>query len=360
MNDPCLHCRLLKKRNLYLKQQGNLSIVLKDSESRSRTGRSGGAESADSGLLEAVVEATANSVFIWGRDGECLYANRAAVELIGVIEGCQPGVVLRKGFSAISPLVDGWSQQIESVFRDRQVVRSEVAITRNGQGIFLETVFTPLADSEGSTAAVSLVCRDVTERKTLERELAESEEKYRRLYNQSPVCLYRTRIRDGQMLECSKAMADLLGYSSVEECKARCRSTDHYADPDQRNEFMEKLRQENRVHGFEVRIKRTDGRTVWVETTADLYPDEGTIEGAIRDITISKILTESEKEILAHVLNGESNKEIAKRLSRSVRTIEDHRAHIMHKLGAGNVVELTLLAQSLLDREDGKQKKPEK
>ncbi|MHC4205114.1 MAG: response regulator transcription factor [Planctomycetota bacterium] len=51
-------------------------------------------------------------------------------------------------------------------------------------------------------------------------------------------------------------------------------------------------------------------------------------------------LTQTEKKILQLVINGMSNKEIAHLLHRSPRTIEVHRAHIMHKLGVDNLVDL--------------------
>jgi DNA-binding CsgD family transcriptional regulator len=37
---------------------------------------------------------------------------------------------------------------------------------------------------------------------------------------------------------------------------------------------------------------------------------------------------------------GKGNKEIAHILDRSIRTVEDHRANIMLKLGADNIVDL--------------------
>lgn len=51
-------------------------------------------------------------------------------------------------------------------------------------------------------------------------------------------------------------------------------------------------------------------------------------------------LTRTEKKILQLVIDGKSNKEIAVTLHRSARTIEVHRAHIMHKLGVDNLVDL--------------------
>jgi len=75
--------------------------------------------------------------------------------------------------------------------------------------------------------------------------------------------------------------------------------------------------------------------------TAKIDSEHGWIEGTQIDITASKILTAMEKKVLSFIMSGKSNKEIAKILNRSIRTIEDHRSRIMHKMGASNIVELT-------------------
>ena len=54
----------------------------------------------------------------------------------------------------------------------------------------------------------------------------------------------------------------------------------------------------------------------------------------------SKGITERERDILTLVVAGYSSKEIANRLSISFRTVETHRAHIMHKTGSSNLIEL--------------------
>lgn len=56
-------------------------------------------------------------------------------------------------------------------------------------------------------------------------------------------------------------------------------------------------------------------------------------------------LTKREKEILRHIVEGLSNKDIAEIFIKSVRTIETHRFKIMKKLKVRNVVELINLAK---------------
>ena len=60
-----------------------------------------------------------------------------------------------------------------------------------------------------------------------------------------------------------------------------------------------------------------------------------------------KPLTRSEIGILRLISEGNSNSEMANLLHRSVRTIERHRYHLMHKLNVGSPAELTKIALTL-------------
>jgi two-component system response regulator FixJ len=55
-------------------------------------------------------------------------------------------------------------------------------------------------------------------------------------------------------------------------------------------------------------------------------------------------LTAREREIMALVVSGRSNKEIARQLGVSPRTIESHRKNVMSKMGADSLVELVRIA----------------
>jgi two-component system, LuxR family, response regulator FixJ len=51
-------------------------------------------------------------------------------------------------------------------------------------------------------------------------------------------------------------------------------------------------------------------------------------------------LSKAESRVLKLITEGKCNRAIAQILGRSIRTIEDHRANIMRKLGADNIVDL--------------------
>jgi DNA-binding NarL/FixJ family response regulator len=64
---------------------------------------------------------------------------------------------------------------------------------------------------------------------------------------------------------------------------------------------------------------------------SDAKPDEG---------SVFRTLTSREREIVQMLAEGKSNKEIAGKLSISVKTVETHRAAVMRKLEINSIVEL--------------------
>jgi two-component system response regulator FixJ len=56
------------------------------------------------------------------------------------------------------------------------------------------------------------------------------------------------------------------------------------------------------------------------------------------------LLTERERQVLAHLVAGQANKEIAQKLGISPRTVEVHRARVMEKLQAKSLSDVVRLA----------------
>ncbi len=70
-------------------------------------------------------------------------------------------------------------------------------------------------------------------------------------------------------------------------------------------------------------------------------------EHIIYDAELGKALTKTQRKILKLITEGLTNRQIAEIRGRSIRTIEDHRQKLMHKLGVDNAMELWLIAQKI-------------
>jgi PAS domain S-box-containing protein len=142
---------------------------------------------------------------------------------------------------------------------------------------------------------------DITETKQAEEALLESEEKYKTLYHNAEVGLFRTRVSDGKLLECNEKLGRMFGYDSREEILAAgFKASEHYVDSHAREQMLARLKQTGQVTNFEVNATRKDGSLFWISYSGHLYPKEGYMEGVMADITERKqaeaALRESEEK----------------------------------------------------------------
>jgi DNA-binding NarL/FixJ family response regulator len=101
---------------------------------------------------------------------------------------------------------------------------------------------------------------------------------------------------------------------------------------------------ECRDEGF--RYQDTTGGAVCLsEPTIARNPEDKFLENTLTfDVDNGVLLTKREGEILRLIVSGQTNKQIAQKLSRSERTVEFHRNRLMRKIGAHNAAELVKVA----------------
>lgn len=143
----------------------------------------------------------------------------------------------------------------------------------------------------------TLLLEDITARKRDEKALRESEEKYRRLFEESRVALCTTTL-DGAFIDMNPELLILLGYSAEELMTMSAR--DLYADPEARKVYMRELERKSYVRDYEVRMKRKDGSEIDCLITSNVHRNtDGSIyciQGSIHDITERKRMEAQIKE----------------------------------------------------------------
>jgi PAS domain S-box-containing protein len=143
--------------------------------------------------------------------------------------------------------------------------------------------------------AVLVTGIDITERKLAQAALAGSEQKYRNIFDNAQVAIFRNRISDGLVIECNDRFAHLFGYENRDEVCGSFVSADHYFDPGDRQRMLT-LFKDNILTGFEVRMLRRDRSPVWVLYSARLEPENGYLEGVGTDISEQKRVEEELRE----------------------------------------------------------------
>lgn len=155
-------------------------------------------------------------------------------------------------------------------------------------GDFFLTV-SPIRDHSGAVLGSVHILRDISERKQAEKQMQESEKKYRSIFNTFPDLYYRTDL-NGVITTLSPSVKRLSGWAPEDlighpVCEL-------YPFPEQRAGLLETLVRTGEVHGYEVTLQHRDRRHIQTSVSCHLvYDDAGepaAVEGTIRDINEKK------------------------------------------------------------------------
>ncbi|MES2459598.1 MAG: PAS domain-containing protein, partial [Armatimonadota bacterium] len=141
-------------------------------------------------IFDTLLSSIVDLVYIFGRDGRFLYANKRLLDLLGITLG----EIVGKNFHDLPyppELAHRLQQQIEQVVRTKQIVRDETPFqSPTGVDGVYEYIFTPVLDSRGEVDVVAGSTRDITERKQ-----AEDQERARltNIFEQAPAFMSVTR-----------------------------------------------------------------------------------------------------------------------------------------------------------------------
>ncbi len=154
---------------------------------------------------------------------------------------------------------------------------------------------------------------EIKKRRDAEKALIESEQRYRDLFENAVIGLYKTT-PDGKILMANPALIRMLGFSSFDELRKRnLEKNSSYVDAEARMKFKKKLEKEGAVSGFESGWYRKDGSILYVRENARAIRDknENTVyyEGTVEDITETK---KAEKVIKQYTLRLETQRIIDK------------------------------------------------
>jgi len=177
--------------------------------------------------------------------------------------------------------------------------------TPQGQIKASEVCIAPTRSEDGRIKTYAYI-RDITERKKFEKELKESEEKFRNLFERVRHGLFIST-KEGHFLDCNQAMWGLLGYQDKEEFLKIDILKDLYVNPEDRETFMEQVENLGFIKDFEVEFKKKKGERITVLLTATAKRDEtGTIigyEGLNIDITDRKKMERELREANDFLMN---------------------------------------------------------
>ena len=185
----------------------------------------------------------------------------------------------------------------------------------DGTTIYVEAHSAPFRylKSEGALVFV----RDITERKQTEESLLLSEDRYRRLFEDAMLGIFRST-PDGKLINVNPAYARMFGFDSPEEAKLKVNDVgvDLYADPSRRDEIVRMIFQTEEPIRAENLYRRKGGNVFTGNLHAWAVRDrEGKllyIEGFIEDITELKRGEEERKKLQEQLFQAQKMESVGR------------------------------------------------
>ncbi|MCS4196138.1 PAS domain S-box-containing protein [Salinibacter ruber] len=179
-----------------------------------------------------------------------------------------------------------------------EFVRYEADVQGADETRTIDFSIRPVTDGDGSVTMLIPEGRDITDRKSQERQLRKEKRKTEEALQARDALLesitenisegiYRSTPDDG-LVYANQALADMLGYRSV-DALLEADPVHFYADPDQRADVLQRSNRHGGIDGAKIEFRRTDGTTFagLLSATTVRGPDGAVqyYDGAVTNIT---------------------------------------------------------------------------
>jgi two-component system NtrC family sensor kinase len=247
--------------------------------------------------FQKIAEMGEDGVIVFDEDSRIEFSNQMAAEIMGVPKD---QILGREFFSLIGKRDEEFLE--EMVMRGEglgEKVCMEMSLqTPQGQVKATEVCIAPTRSDDGRIKTYAYI-RDITERKKFEKELKESEEKFRNLFERVRHGLFIST-REGRFLDCNQALLEMVGYQDKEEFLKINIAKELYANQEDRRTFQRMIEEQGFVKDLEVEFRKKNGEKITVLLTAHTKRDEkGRVigyEGINIDISDRKRMEKELKE----------------------------------------------------------------
>lgn len=265
--------------NVDITERKRAEEALRESEQRYRT----------------LAEASPDVIYILDKAGRLLYANRTAAAYMRL----SPEALVGKTQQDLFPpdKARHHTQRIQRVFETGQAAEMEGLYRFGDQEVWLNVRSIPIRDEQGRVTSVMGVCRNVTEQKRAEQALQQSEERFRKVFEQGPIGIVLLDL-DARIQHVNRRFSEMLGYSEQELSLLDIRAITHPDDYEKDRQLgMRVLQGEIPLYTIEKRYVRKDEQVIWGNLTTSLMHDpQGNptaVIGMVEDITERKLAEEA-------------------------------------------------------------------
>ncbi|MBK9442833.1 MAG: PAS domain S-box protein [Comamonadaceae bacterium] len=248
-------------------------------------------------------ENSMDAVLLTSLDGRIYAANLAAQKMFDRSEA----ELRRIGRDGVVDPTDPRLEQALAVREINGAFQGELTFIRKNGVKFPVEISSQVFAGKDERLMTSMVVRDITSRLKAENALAKSEERYRLAFQNSLDSVNINRLSDGMFVEVNQAYLDIMGYEQQEVMGRTSLELDIWADPVDRQHFVDKLRQNGRCHNFEARLRKKNGEVIWGLASAAVIELDGvpcvlSITRDMTDVRAARVVLERHQEQLEQLV----------------------------------------------------------
>ncbi|MFX1518273.1 MAG: PAS domain S-box protein, partial [Promethearchaeota archaeon] len=263
-----------------------------------------------------LVEKLEEGLTVEDPDGFITFANPKTLETLGYTED----ELIGKHWSFIVPEDDLDQSYMETAKRSKGISSTYESniLAKDGTIIPVIVSAAPIFSSTGEYQGVLVLSTDITERKRVEEELQQSEEKYSNLFHYSNDAIFLHDL-DGNIIDINEKTLELFGYTKSELILISIPSL-HPAESIETSDWAFKTISKEGFVNFEIDFIKKGGEVFPAEVSSSLFEIRGkkVIQGIVRDITERKQAEQALRQVkleeeryhamMSHFINNDMQK----------------------------------------------------
>ncbi len=249
-------------------------------------------------LLEAQSETTLDGILVVDESDRIILANRRLALHFAIPDellNSRDDHAVRKYAADQMKDPEAFTEKVTSLYGNRDEKSRDEIQLRNGK--VFDRYSAPLIDSVSRYRGRIWYFRDVTEQRRAEAAAREAEEKYRAIFDNSVIGIFRATL-DGRPIKVNRALAQMHGYASGEELEAKVSNVaaELFVNPGRMAELVGAVADGGTVRDAEVEIYSKDGARRWILVNLQGVQDGAGkvifVDGTTEDITFRKVAEE--------------------------------------------------------------------
>ncbi len=217
-----------------------------------------------------ILETMQGAVLVVDLEGAVRVANRAAGRLLGCAESELAGKSITTFVQTPGAIVmNSRNLDQEGIIRDHEMVWR----TNDDRKIRVSVSAVLLTDRGGQLAGMVYVATDITERKRIEEALREGEERFRKLFEDSPIGMMMVG-HDYKFVRVNRALCEMVGYTESELMQMTFMDITHPDDIEKDAHLAGQVfKGEIPTYRMEKRYITKNNDVIWIHLTATVIRD---------------------------------------------------------------------------------------